>query len=122
MKKIKIAFLLVALGFAGLIIYQNMDYLSMPVKLEMHLWIAGSYDYGIRNGQLILSSFLAGLLISYFFGLSFRFKTKKNVKNLNATINSHVETITSLKSEISKSQGITPQQAPPQPEVPVDNT
>ena len=123
MKKIRIGLLLAALGFSGLVIYQNMGYLLSPARLQMNLWVTDPfYSNGIINAQLILGAFFAGLLISYFFGLSFRFKTNKTIKGLNANLNSQTETITALKSELSKYQGPTPQQDPPQSEVPVENT
>jgi hypothetical protein len=121
MKKIRIALLLAALGFSGLVIYQNMAYLSTSANLQMNLWIAGPYAIGIINAQLILGAFFAGLLISYFGGLSFRFKNNKIIKSLNTTLNSQTETITSLKNELSKYQGSTPQQEPPQPGVSAEN-
>jgi len=123
MKKIRIGLLLAALGFFGLVIYQNMGYLLTPASLRMNLWVTDPfYSNGIINAQLILGAFFAGLLISYFFGLSSRFKNNKINKSLNATLNSQMETITSLKSELSKYKGPTPQQDPPQSEVPVENT
>ena len=121
LKKIRIALLLAVLGFFGLVIYQNRGYLSEPANLQMNLWIAGTYSVGIINAQLILGAFFAGLLISYFFGLSFRFKNNKMIKSLNATVNSQLENITVLKSELSKYQGPTPQQEPPQPGVSAEN-
>ena len=123
MKKIRIALLLAALGFFGLVIYQNMSYLLTSANLQMNLWIAGPYvSDGVKNAQLILGAFFVGLLISYFLGLSSRFKNNKIIKSLNATLNSQMETITALKNELSKYQGPTPQQDPPQFEVPVENT
>ena len=122
MRNFKIVLVLALLGLAGLIIYQNMAYLSTSANLQMNLWFAGPYSVGIINAQLILGAFFAGLLISYFYGLSFRFKNNKIIKSLNGTLNSQMETITALKSELSKYQGSTPQQDPPQSEVPVENT
>jgi hypothetical protein len=121
MRNIKIVLVLAVLGLVGLIVYQNMAYLSTSANLQMNLWFAGPYSVGIINAQLILGAFFAGLLISYFFGLSFRFKNNKMIKSLNATLNSQTETITALKSELSKYQGPTPQQEPPQPGVSAEN-
>jgi hypothetical protein len=122
MKKLKIALFLVVLAFAGLAVYQNMAYLLLPADLQLNLWVAGPYSLnGVKNAQLILAAFFAGLLIAYFFGLSFRFKTNKIVKNLNATVNSHVDTISSLKSELTKVQDAPPQSEPPKPEGAADN-
>ncbi len=123
MKKIKIALLLVLLGFFGLVIYQNMAYLLTPASLQMNLWVTNPfYSDRIINAQLILGAFFAGLLISYFLGLSLRFKNNKMIKDLNATVNSQAETITALKGDLSKYQGPTPQQDLLQPEVSVENT
>lgn len=122
MKKIRIAFLLAALGFSGLVIYQNKAYLLTPASLQVNLWVTNPfYSDRIINAQLILGAFFAGLLISYFSGLSSRFKNNKIIKGLNATVNSQAETITALKSELSIYQVPIPQQDPPQPEVSVEN-
>jgi hypothetical protein len=123
MRNLKIVLALVALGLAGLIIYQNMAYLSAPASLQMNLWLAGPYTVGIPNAELILGALFAGFLISYFVGLSSRFKNNKIIKNLNATLDSQTETITALKSELSKYQQVPPpQQEPAQPGVSAENT
>lgn len=123
MKKIRIALLLAALAFSGLVIYQNMGYLLTPASLRMNLWVIDPYySNGIINAQIILGAFLAGLLISYFYGLTLRFKNNKIIKSLNATLNSQIKTITTLESELSKYQGPTPQHDPPQSEVSAENT
>jgi hypothetical protein len=123
MKRIRIALLIAVLGFSGLLVYQNLEYLLTPASLRVDFWVTSPfYSNGIINAQLILGAFLAGLLISYFFGLSLRFKNNKIIKSLNTTLNSQMETISALKNELSKFQGPTPQQDPPQSEVPVENT
>jgi hypothetical protein len=121
MRNLKIVLVLAALGLVGLIIYQNMVYLATPANLQMNLWLAGTYSVGIINAQLILGAFFVGLLVSYFFGLSYRFKNNKIIKSLNTTLDSQTQTIAALKSELSKYQGSTPQQDPPQSEVPAEN-
>ena len=123
MKKIRIALLLVALGFSALVIYQNMEYLLAPAKLHLNLWIAGSYNSdGIINAQLILGAFFAGLLISYSLCLSSQFKNNKIIKSLNTTLNAQMETITAQKSELGKYQGPTSQHDSMQTEVSAENT
>ncbi len=122
MRNLKIVLTLAALGMMGLIIYQNLAYLSTPANLQLNLWFAGPYSVGIINAQLILCAFFVGLLFSYFVGLSFRFRTNKIIKNLNATLNSQTDTIAALKSELSKyQQAPPPQQEPPQPGVSAEN-
>jgi len=115
--------LLVALGFSALVIYQNMEYLLTPAKLHLNLWIAGSYNSdGIKNAQLILGAFFAGLLISYSLCLSSRFKNSKIIKSLNTTLNAQMETITAQKSELGKYQDPTSQHDSMQTEVSAKNT
>lgn len=127
MTKIRIALLIAVLGFCGLVVYQNMGYLSTPASLQLNLWVTGPfYLNSIINAQLILGAFFAGLLLSYFFGLSFRFKNNKIIADLNATLNSQTQTIDALKSELSIYKGPAPQQdslqEPPQPEDSAENT
>jgi hypothetical protein len=122
MKKIQIALLLAALGFFGLVIYQNMGYLSAPAGLQLKLWVAGSFHSDrIINAQLILGAFFAGALFSYFLGLSCRFKNNQTIKNLNDTLNSQKETITDLKSQLNQYQGAASQPDPVLFEVSVEN-
>jgi hypothetical protein len=122
MKKIRIALLLAALGFFCLMIYQNMGYLSAPAGLQINLWIAGSFHSDrIINAQLILGAFFIGVLFSYFWGLSCRFKNNQTIKSLNDTLNSQEVTIADMKNQLSQYQGATPQQYPILPEVSVEN-
>ena len=44
--------------------------------------------------------FSLGLIITGYMGLGTKLKAKKTIKKLNATIDSHQELITSLKSEL----------------------
>lgn len=123
MKKIRITLLLAALGFFTLVVYQNMAYFLTPARLQMDFWVTSPVvSDRIINAQLILGAFFAGLLTAYFWSLSFRFKCNQSVKSLNATVNSQMETITSLRSELSQYQGSTLQADPPQSEVPAENT
>ena len=111
MKKIQIALGLVALGFIGLVIYQNMGYLSAPAGLQIDFWIAGPFHAEkIINIQVILAAFFVGILASYFWGLSCRFKNNQTIKSLN-------DTITALNAELSQYQTSSPRQEPDQTEV-----
>ncbi len=122
MRNIKIVLVLAVLGLVGLIVYQNMAYFLTPAHLQMDFWVTSPVvSDRIINAQLILGAFFAGLLIAYFWSLSSRFKCNQIVKNLNATVNSQMETIAALKSELSQYQGSTLQADPPQSEVPAEN-
>jgi uncharacterized integral membrane protein len=105
MKKIKLGFWLIIIVFLVLIIYQNQDFFRATRSLGLNLIITQYYSPEIPVGVLFLASFLAGLLIAYIFGLLAQFKARKTIKNLNTTINSQIEMISTLKQQ-------TAQQAP----------
>jgi len=105
MKKIKLGFWLIIVIFMVLIIYQNQDFFRATRSLSLNLIIAQYFTPEIPIAVLFLAAFLAGLLIAYIFGLLAQFRARKTIKNLNTTINSQIEMITSLKQQ-------TAQQAP----------
>ena len=51
---------------------------------------------------------VVGVIIAYLFGISARFKAKRTVKKLNATIASHKEEVAGLRREIDSLKGIEP--------------
>jgi uncharacterized integral membrane protein len=102
MKKIKLGFWLIIVVFLVLIIYQNLDYFKATRSLSLDLVIAQYYTPEIPNAVVFLASFLAGLLIAYIFGLLAQFRARKTIKNLNTTINSQIEMITSLKQQAAQ--------------------
>jgi uncharacterized integral membrane protein len=99
MKKIKLGFWLIIVVFLVLILYQNQDFFRATRSLSLNLIIAQYYTPEIPIAVLFLAAFLAGLLIAYMFGLLAQFRAKKTIKNLNTTINSQIEMITSLKQQ-----------------------
>ncbi len=111
MKKIKLAFLIVAVAFAGLFFYQNKPFFLAPADLTLDIWIVPPFfSNGLNNALLIVAFFLAGALSTYFLSLSYRFKSKKTIKELNKTIDEHIVTITSLKNLLSTKQASASQQ------------
>lgn len=99
MKKIKLGFWLIIVVLLVSIVYQNLEYFKTKPSLDLDLIVAKYYIVDISNGIFFLASFLAGLLIAYTFGLLAQFRARKTIKNLNATINSQIEMITSLKQQ-----------------------
>ncbi|MEE8416413.1 MAG: LapA family protein, partial [Desulfobacterales bacterium] len=53
-----------------------------------------------------LFCFLIGLLISYFVNLSEKFRSKKVIKRLSATLDSHLKKISELKNELESIKDI----------------
>ncbi|MFH1156253.1 MAG: hypothetical protein V1793_20795 [Pseudomonadota bacterium] len=102
MKKVKLFFGLLILIFAGLIIYQNREYffakqaLSLSLGVETWHWTAP----GIANLAYFGIFLLLGLVITGFMGISSKLKSKKIIKALNGAIESHLEMISTLKTEL----------------------
>jgi uncharacterized integral membrane protein len=105
MKKLKLGFWLIIVLFLVLIIYQNQDFFRATHSLSLNLFVAQYYTPEIPTAVFFLAAFLVGLMIAYIFGLLAQYRAKKTIKNLNSTINSQIEMITSLKQQ-------TPQPTP----------
>mgnify|MGYP006280202215 FL=1 len=104
MKKIKMVVLLLILVAAGLLIYQNRDYfftknaLSLSLGVESWNWtFTGIWNLGYFGICLAI-----GLLITGWKCISISMKSKKTIKGLNSDIESHLGTISSLKTELEK--------------------
>lgn len=101
MKKVKIAFWLIILVFAGVFVYQNKIVFMAKQSLSLTLpFLETLQTPELPHAVLFLVFFLAGFLIAYFTGLSDRFKSKKTVKNLNAAAAAQQDELTALKSEL----------------------
>ncbi len=102
MRKIKITFGLLVIIFVALLIYQNRAYffakqaLSFILVPEKFQWTAPA----VENVAYFGGCLVIGILIASYFGLISKFRSVKNIKQLNKTILSQVETIESLKAEI----------------------
>ncbi len=103
MRKIKMTFSLLIIIFVALLIYQNREYcftkqaLSLSLGVETWHWTAPA----VANVYYMGGCFIIGLIITGYMGLGSKLRAKKTIKKLNATIDSHQELITSLKSELA---------------------
>jgi uncharacterized integral membrane protein len=101
MKKFKFVFGLLIIGLLGLIVYQNQELFLNKQSFRIYLFFMDEYKApDLPNAVFFLVCFLIGLLISYFLILSERFKSKKMIKSLNASVDSHVRELSTLKSEV----------------------
>ncbi len=102
MKKFKFFLFLIVIGFTALIIYQNRVYflakqaLSLSLGVETWHWTAPE----VENVYYFAGCLVIGLLIAGFIGFSAKLKSLKTIKSLNASIESHLDMIKSLKGEI----------------------
>ncbi len=109
MKKAKIAFWLILIGFIALLSYQNWDFFMSEHRLRLNLFVTEEFSTPkLQNAILFLFFFFAGLLISYFITLFERFKSKKIIKTLNTALEMSRKQLDELQKEISLLKGETP--------------
>lgn len=102
MKKFKLVLALIIMALLGLFFYQNKAFFM--AKEMLHFQLPFMEDYPLPempNAILFLACILFGLLITYFFNLLERFRANKTIKGLNATVDSNLEMISSLKNELA---------------------
>ncbi len=82
MNKVKLVFGLIVLALIGTALYQNRGFLLVQDTVSVNFgW--QTYSLTTWNAVYLLSCFLAGALISYFFSLSHRFRTRKSGRLLS---------------------------------------
>lgn len=113
MKKAKIAFWLILLGFLGLLGYQNYDFFMSQHGLRINLLFVQYDTPQVQNAILFLIFFFTGLLISYFITLFERYKSKKIIKTLNTALDMNQKQLEELKKEVHLLKGETPPNANP---------
>jgi uncharacterized integral membrane protein len=105
MKKLKIVFWVLILGFIAIIFFSNKNYFLAKHVLQIDLLYGEPFhSMEMPNAIFFLVFFLTGFLIAYFISLSGRFKTKKTIKNLNAAASSQLAEIAALTKEVESLQ------------------
>jgi len=94
MKSIKLVLLSLVIIFLVVLVWQNSGVFMDKKALRLNLPVWGDHQtQPIYLFLYFLSLFFIGLLVSYFYGLSERFKANKTIRN-------HLETIRKLEEEI----------------------
>ena len=101
MKKIKIAFWVIVIGFLTLLMMQNQEFFFSKSSFSLDFYYKKYLTPEVPNALLFLAFFLTGLLIAYIFGLLGQYKSKRTLKDLKATMQSQMKVIADLKSEIA---------------------
>ena len=107
MKKAKIAFWLILIGFLGLLGYQNYDFFMSQHGLRINLLFVQYDTPQLQNAILFLIFFFTGFLISYFITLFERFKSKNMIKTLNTALDMNQKQLDELKKEVLLLKGET---------------
>ena len=116
MKKLKIILGIIVVVFIALVFFQNKDFFISKQGLNLNLYFKDAY----QSPELplivwFLTALIIGLLISYFLGLTERFKLKKTIKELKAKIETQMEMITQIRSELESRAGFLNKEKPAEP-------
>jgi len=109
MKKATLIIWAIIFGVIALLIFQNQVFFLTNQSLRVNLGVIEAYHTPeLPIAVTFLLFFLAGIIIAYLFNISARFKAKRTIKKLNATIASHDADMAGLKGEIDSLKGINP--------------
>lgn len=104
--RLKLILLCIVTIFIILVIYQNRAVFTHAESFAVNLLVWEYETPPILLSMYFVAFFLVGILISYFHGLSSRFKAKNEIKN-------HLKRISKLEEEIKVLKRVSPQQASP---------
>ena len=107
MKKLKIAFWIVFIGFFALLVYQNLEFFSATHSLKINLGIYERQTPEMTTGAIMASFVGVSVLVMLIFYLASRyeiFRANKTIKSLTHTLDESSEMITNLKKELEMQQ------------------
>jgi len=88
MNKVKATFWVIVLGFILLIFFQNQNFFLAKQSIHINLVFVKYQIPAMPTAILFFAFFIAGLIISYFLNIFERFRFRKMIKILNATVES----------------------------------
>jgi uncharacterized integral membrane protein len=110
MKKVKIILWVIVVAFVVLLFFQNQEFFLEKKGINLNLsYVAGNYTPELPLAVWFLIVLIIGLLVAYFFGLAARFKLKKTIKELKAKIDTQIEMISQIRSELEARTGFSDQ-------------
>ncbi|HGY10946.1 MAG TPA: hypothetical protein ENK36_01105 [Desulfobacterales bacterium] len=105
MKKIKMVLWVIIFVFIAIVVFQNQEFFFDKHNFKIDILLMKHETEPIYNVILFAACFLTGIIITYFFNLSERFKARKTIKDLNSTIDSHLKKISEFESERESLKG-----------------
>jgi len=108
MKKIKIAFWIIPIGFLVLVGYQNKAFFQETRSLSVDLAFTAYQTPELQIWIFFLALFVFGILLTYLFGLPGKFRAGKSIKTLNGAISSQRSELTALQNEVAAMRNPVP--------------
>jgi len=106
MKSFKLVVVSIVALFIVLVVVQNLGVFTHKESLRINLLVWHYETAPILLSMYFVAFFLMGLLLSYFHGLSGRFKAKNEARD-------YIDRIYRLEEEIKVLKGLSPQQENP---------
>jgi hypothetical protein len=97
----KIALWVTTILLLALLIIQNQAFFFEKTGFGLDFYYKKYQTPKVHNITLFLIFFFTGLFIAYIYYFLGQLKTKKTIKNLNVTIQSQMEVISGLKSDMA---------------------
>jgi hypothetical protein len=104
--KAKLILWVIIFGSIALFIFQNQTFFLAKNAFNLNLGIGQYLMPGLNNAVLVLVSFGTGIIIAYLFNFSARFKTKRKIKKVKATIAPNSKETAGLKGETKTLEGV----------------
>jgi len=108
MKKLKIAFWIIPIGFLALIGFQNKDFFQKIQSLRVDLMFTAYETPELQIWIFFLGLFFFGILLTYLFSLPGKFRAGASVKTLNGTISSQRDELAALRNEVDAMRNPAP--------------
>ena len=106
MKKSTLVIWAIIFGILALMIFENQEFFLAKQTLRINLWVKEYQLPEMTNALLTLIFFLAGIVITFLFGLSARFKARRSIKKLKAENAKKDKELSELKAENDKLKGV----------------
>ncbi|TWI77405.1 uncharacterized protein DUF1049 [Desulfobotulus alkaliphilus] len=101
MKQIKIILTLLTLGFIGLLVYQNLEYLLQPYAFSLNFYLTSYTFPEIPTGFYLIFCFTAGFLMMFLSSIVIRLRAAARLRMLHNENQEHLETIAALQDELA---------------------
>ena len=118
MGKLRTGIWILVLIFLMVLFFQNQAVFLASKTLQLNLYFVKYQTPQLPDGLFFLAALLIGLLISYLFSLGDRFKAKRAIKSLSATLDARQQEVTRLKKEIEDLKRVPTSEPPPMVEPP----
>ncbi|MEW6672644.1 MAG: LapA family protein [Thermodesulfobacteriota bacterium] len=98
MNRIKSFLWLVLAAFVLIVFFSNLDFFLQSQQIKLNFLIKNYSLPELPSAILFLFFFAAGILVAYFSNLPERFRLRKTIKNLKATIDSQEKEIAAIRT------------------------